>query len=216
MTRKKPMTRISSSPRSLTLLLGILSLVVLTTACKDEPTSTWAKEEAYPKHKATLTAVETKVGDLFKAFAPVPFSTFAPDQAVELQKVQKTRMKSFDEQAVAVMKSYPEIIGWEASYAYPEVEKVRVTYNFDAFSRAVPSYKTSVTMRAGVKKIMVDETVPIGWGMYQIPGKEKKQSLGMDVPQYYKGIEVVSTLPQGDAVMTLKTFFVDPALHAED
>lgn len=213
MTRTNPMTRISSNPRSLILLFGLLSLIVLTTACKDEPTSTWAKTEAYPKHKATLTTVETKVGDLFKAFAPLPFEKFDPAQAVVLQKAQQGRMKAFDTQATAVMKTYPEIIGWEASYSYPDVEKIKVTYNFDSFSRAVPSYKASATLRA--LKFKVEKTKLIGWGMYQIQGKEKESSLGMDVPQYYKGIEVVSTLTQGDAVMTLKTFFVDPELHKE-
>lgn len=214
MTRMNLMMRISPAPQT-PLLIGLFALAALASACKDEPTSTWAKEEAYPAHKATLNAVEAKVGGLFEAFAPAPFESFEPSKAADMQAAQTARMKRFDEQATAAMKAYPEVIGWEASYAFPEVEKVKVTYNFDTFSKAVPSYKAAATLRADPRKFKVDETVPIGWGMYQIPGKENKVSLGMDVPQYYKGIETISTLPHKDAVLTLRTFFVDPALHKD-
>lgn len=197
------------------LSCALLSIIALsTTACKDEPTKAWALE-TFPKHKDTLTKVEGQLTPLFKTLDLKPFSKMDKDNLKAQQDAQTARLKTFDEAALKVLQSHPDIIGWEITYSFPDVEKPVIPYGFDKLSTYVPSYKGGVTWRAGKRDAKGADKYPLGWGMYQIRGKASKKSLGMDVAQYFKGLEILSTLSHNDAVLKLRLFFVDPALHKE-
>lgn len=197
------------------LIMFMMLMALGSFGCKDEPTSDWAKE-TYPKHKATVDGVRAELTPLFEQFAPLPYTKLDPAKSQEQQEAQTARMNTFDEAAFAALKSHEDLIGWEVTYSFPEVEKPEIPYSFTKLSTFTPSYKGSATVRAGARDIKGDEKYPLGWGMYKVRGKEMRKSLGMEAPRYFKGLEVITTLKHQDAQLKLKLFMVDPQLLKDE
>lgn len=169
----------------------------------------------YPKHKDTFMKVRKDLQPLLVAFAPEPVKGGDPDAIKKQQDAQQARKLVFEEKALAVLKSHPEIIGWEITYAFPKAEKPVIQYSFEKLAAFRPSYQGAITFRAGKRDAKGDDKYPLGWGKYQLPNKRSKKSLGMDVALFFKGIEIYSKLNHNKAELTLKLFFVDPATHKD-
>lgn len=196
--------------------LGGLSLVLLAqTGCKDEPKRTWAVE-TYPQHKAAVEQVRQELEPLFKQFAPQPYTKFDATKLQEQQDAQSARLKAFDEAALKALEAHPNLIGWELTYSFPDVEKPEIPYSFSKLSGHKPSHKGSTTVIAGSREVKADEKYPLGWGMYQVRGKEVRKSLGMEAPRYFKGIEILTTIKHEEALLKVRLFFVEPDLLKED
>lgn len=197
-------------------LIMLMTLMTLGSfGCKDEPTSDWARE-TYPNHKATVEGVRASLTPLFEQYSPQPYTKFDPAKIQEQQEAQTARMNAFDEAALAALKTHEDLIGWEVTYSFPDVEKPEIPYSFTKLSAFTPSYKGSATVRAGTRDIKGDEKYPLGWGMYKVRGKEMRKSLGMEAPRYFKGLEVITTIKHQDAQLKLKLFMVDPKLLKEE
>lgn len=187
------------------LLLTLALLFV--TGCSDEPDKEWALE-TYSAHKATLDKVQEGLTKEFETFAPVPFQKHPEDPAKRdaFVKAQNARRDTFDEKALALLEGEDKIIGWELSYSFPEHEKPPIPYTFEKASTHKPAWKPG-TVRADRRDTKKDGR-QLGWGMFLIPGAEKKTSLGMEIPNYHKGLEVVFSIPHEEAQLDVVLFLV--------
>ena len=187
-------------------VLFMLLLPLVAPGCRDEPDREWANE-TYAAHKAKIDAVEAQIKAAYDAFAPLPFEQMPAELEARkpIQEAQQARKAAFDQKALQILQAHDDIVGWELTYSFPkEGEATPIRYSFDQASRFTPSYRVGA-LRADKRPVKVDGR-GLSWGLYQIRGKEKKTSLGMEVPSYHKGIEVDMEIPREGSRLDLSLF----------
>ena len=193
--------------RGLWFLMIVMVAVAIFTGCSDEPDQAWA-EETYAAEKASIDKVLNGIEADYKKFAPLHYDELPEDpaaRAAEEKRIKEAR-EAFDKAALAHLKGYPKLIGWEISYAYPKKDKPPIPYSPDQASSYVPSYKAG-TVRAERRDLKKDGR-RLGWGMYQIQGKETKSTLGLKALNYYPGLEVDTAIELEKSQLDIVLFIV--------
>lgn len=196
-----------------TLCLGLVMLVALS-ACNNEPDRDWANE-AYAEQKAMIDEVQRELQQEFDRFAPLPYQEHPTDPAerAEFVKAQDARRDAFDAAATKILESHDKIIGWEITYSFPEVEKPPIPYSFEELSRHVPSWKPG-TVRAE-RREKLEGGRKLSWGEYLVRGEETREKLGMEVPNYHWGLEVLLPIAKDKAKLDTVIFVVPKRADAE-
>jgi hypothetical protein len=187
-------------------MIAMVALAMFT-GCSDEPDQEWA-EKTYAAEKASIDKVLTSIEADYKKFAPVHYDSLPEDpaaRAAEEERIEKARA-AFDESALGHLKGYPKLIGWEISYSFPKKDKTPIPYSFEKASSHVPSYKAG-TVRA-VRRDLKKDGRQLGWGMYQIKGKETKETLGLKALNYYPGLEVDTSVETEQSQLDIILFIV--------
>jgi hypothetical protein len=177
------------------------------TGCSDEPDQEWA-EKTYADEKASIDKVLGSIEADYKKFAPVHYDDLPEDpaaRAAEEARIKKAR-EDFDKAALGHLQAYPKLIGWEISYSFPKKDKKPIPYSFDKASSHVPSWKAG-TVRA-VRRDLKKDGRQLGWGMYQIEGKETKKTLGLKALNYYPGLEVDTSIETDKSQLDIVLFIV--------
>lgn len=204
-TMKTPLLR-----RAL-LLWGAL----LVLGCSNDPDAGWAQEQ-YKAHKPMIDEVAGEVTKAFDVYAPVPFEDMDKANLEQVKAAQQKREEAFDATVLAALTKHKDkIIGWEIYYSFPppveegKKPKPVIKYYLKKSSEHVPSWKPG-TIRTDRRDVKVDETRELAWGLYQVPGKETKETLGMKALQYHSGFEVKIPAKKGKAQLDLFLFIVPP------
>ncbi len=187
--------------------MTVVTLCAVLSGCNSEPDRDWANEQ-YAAEKAMIDSVHKELEQAFETFAPVPYQEHPKDPAAreEFVKAQDARRDAFDAEATKILKKHDKIIGWEITYSFPEVEKPPIPYSFEELSRHVPSWKPG-TVRAE-KREKLDDGRKISWGEFFIKGQEKRESFGMDIPNYHWGLEVMLPITHQKAKLDTALFIV--------
>lgn len=202
------MIQMSHAPLSsrFATLSVLCALLCTLTACNNEPDREWATE-TYASEKASIEQVHKELQVAFEAFAPVPYQEHPKDPAArtEFVKAQDARRDVFDAAAVKILGAHDKIIGWEITYSFPKIEKPPIPYSFEETSRHVPAWKPG-TVRAEKREAIDGRKV--SWGEFFIKGQEKRESLGMDIPNYHWGLEVMLPIAHEKAKLDTSIFIV--------
>ncbi len=182
-------------------------IALLFAGCNREPDREWANEN-YAEQKAMIDEVQKELQAEFDKFAPIPYQEHPedPTQRAEFVKAQDARRDAFDQAATAILKKHDKIIGWEISYSFPKVEKPPIPYSFEELSRHLPSWKPS--MVRAEKREKLEGGRKISWGEFLLKGEETKSSLGMEVPNYHWGLEVLLPIEKDKATLNTSLFIV--------
>lgn len=188
------------------LCLGLVMIVALS-ACNNEPDREWANE-TYAEQKAMIDEVQKELQQEFDRFAPLPHQEHPVDatERAEFVKAENARRDAFDAAATKILKKHDKIIGWEITYAFPQVEKPPIPYSFEDLSRHVPSWKPG-TVRAE-RREKLEGGRKISWGEYLVRGEETREKLGMEVPNYHWGLEVLLPISKDEATLDTSIFIV--------
>ncbi len=189
--------------------------VLFALGCSNDPDEDWAKEQ-YKTHKSIVDEVSTEVTKAFEAFAPVPYTDMDPAKMDALKAAQDKRQATFDQTVLAALTKHKDkVIGWEIYYSFPapveegKKPKPVVKYYLPKSSEHIPSWKPG-TIRTDRRDAKIDDVRKLAWGLYQVPGKETKETLGMKALQYHPGLEIKLPIKQGKAELDLFIFVVPP------
>lgn len=166
-----------------------------------------------------IDQVVKEMTQAFDAFAPVPFQDFEESAREELRTAQEKRRDIFDEASVKILEKHKNlIIGWEIYYTFSEPKTKEdkkktgpknqaIQFFLPKSSEHKPSYRGD-TVRTERRNKVVDKVRKLAWGMYQVPGKERKTTLGMEALAYHPGYEVMIPFVKGKAKLELFLFIV--------
>ena len=203
-----------SRPSQLMRTLCVCALLFVLSACNNEPDRDWANE-TYAEQKAVIDEVQRELQQEFDRFAPLPYQEHPTDPAAraEFVKAQDARRDAFDAAATKILKKHDKIIGWEITYSFPQVEKPPIPYSFEELSRHVPSWKPG-TVRAE-RREKLEGGRKISWGEYLVRGQETREKLGMQVPNYHWGLEVLLPISKEKAELDTAIFIVPKRADAD-
>lgn len=187
--------------------------------CSDEPDREWA-EKTYKEYKPKIDEIEQRLDKEYQSFDPPRFEARPtdPEERKSFEAKLTEKRNAFDEAALKIMKEYPSVIGWEMTYSFPEEvpkdedgkskrpPKDPIPYSFAKVSDYKPAWKPG-TVRASRRDVAFDRR-DIGWGMYMVPGKERKSLLGMEANNYFPGLEVDFSIPGEASSLDIVLFIV--------
>jgi hypothetical protein len=187
----------------------IVVFALLALGCSPSVNQQWAKE-VYQRQSEPLKAFETELLDHYKRFAPARLYLADGDRAT-LQREHNERAQAFEQAISKMLEARPEIVGYTFSYTVPKLDKEPIHYGIGGLSNRVPSFKVGSTIRTDKSKLKVDDR-SLGWGFYQIPGKETELVLGLfERKLFHTGIELISTIEAEDTKLHYSLFILDPA-----
>lgn len=186
----------------------ILTALLFLLGCDPSLNQGWAKESVQ-RNQATIKAVEAELLAQYKTFDPGKlYFTDGGDRAA-LQKEHDARRAAFEANMLASLAKQPLVIGYSMSYTVPKIDATPIHYGLGELTNKIPSLRTGRVIRTDKGKLEV-EGKKVGWGFYQVPGKEIKKVAGViDRRMFYPGVEIAGTMDHHDTTLHYSLFLLD-------
>jgi hypothetical protein len=191
-------------------ILLLFALILLALGCEPNVNQDWAKESV-KRNEATIKALEAELASAYKELDPGQlYFTDGGDRAT-LQAEYDQRVAAFEQRVLKLFEAQPLVIGYSLSYTVPKIDKDPIQYGLGALTNKIPSLRAGRVIRSDRGKLEI-EGKKIGWGFYQIPGKETQKVVGViDRRMFYPGVEVVGKLEHHDTILHYTLFLLDTA-----
>jgi hypothetical protein len=192
----------------MTRRIPLLLAAMLLLGCDPNINQAWAKESV-ERNKATTTAITATLQKRYEAFDPAQLYFNDGGDRAALLREHEARAKAFEQAVAEDLAKQPLVIGYTMTYTVPKLDDPPIHYGLGELTNKVPQLRTGRTIRPEKGKLKVDDK-QIGWGFYQIPGKEKKLVGGViERRMFYPGVEIVGTLQHHDTTLHYSLFMLD-------